>query len=466
MLAHEHFKELIKTHELSNKEVAYLLNRSLDTIKAYLACPTTARSRKVSKSLLQRLEMKVLQQQKIRQQLNQDLYHNLIEFKTILNEKKNDLFLQRLTSLDEVLNQSKREGEFLERLHHTVEQLNTSWIQYIEQHMGEPTRKGGGDEPNLTTLKSTLEQESLAQIMKESLRHFSTRLYHQHTHPYLDPDFEQKSQIDAEFHRRLWENSLAGLLLKQGKVDLGRLPNRHGPDFELTHRETGRRFYMEATCPEGGHSEKPDSMRKAPLGQIYSLDSEKVQLRLLNSVSNKHKQYLNWIEKKGEEERVQIQQSPYVLAISLDQLPEARQYTLGQLLGAFLPIGDQRYSIDPVTREGHYFYPAREHIIKKGAEEGADPVKKGIFLDDTYAYLSGIVISVDNGILYSKLEDSNPLEALANKLILIRNPSAAVELSQGLIEVRAGFDISIEEKGYTIVRVIEDEVELKLSEEC
>lgn len=104
----------------------------------------------------------------------------------------------------------------------------------------------------------------------------------------IQGDFCKRAAED--FFSVYWEMCLAGLLLKQNKVQLLNNCKARGPDFTLSYHDAN--ILVEATAP--GRGEGDDAIPHLKPGVCSLVEEEKLQLRLLNALDEKIRQYKNW----------------------------------------------------------------------------------------------------------------------------------------------------------------------------
>ena len=253
--------------------------------------------------------------------------------------------------------------------------------------------------------------------------------------PHADSEF--LVEIRKNFDARYWEMYLATFLMREGYEVCAPKP---GPDIGI--RYNGCRIWFEATSPERGAEGNPDQvpqLRVTRSGEepvVQETPNEKILLRYLNSISEKQRQYLNWLEK-----RIVAPKDAHVVAIN----PRRLRHEFGdtnppRILQAAYPVGSPYMAIDPQTSTvvdaGYRF---RDKIKKHAGAE----VSTGVFLLSEYACLSGL--------LCSRVDAANQPETMGADFQLVENWKAKAPLPDMFRLKGTFFMVNATNDGYSVV---------------
>lgn len=197
--------------------------------------------------------------------------------------------------------------------------------------------------------------------------------------PKAEPQFLKK--LGSEFHQRYWEMRLGCILVDNGyKLPAG---TADGPDFTVT-LANGEVVYVEATTVTGGQTD--DAVPKIDFDAVEAEipPTKRIVLRVQNSISEKRKQYDQFIC----DQKVECE-APYVIAISLAPIPRARVDDSSPVIAqACLGIGGLRVNFSTNGRS-RAMAENREVIRKRSGTE----IDTGIFRREEYHWLSGVLLS-------------------------------------------------------------------------
>lgn len=224
---------------------------------------------------------------------------------------------------------------------------------------------------------------------------------------YADNEF--RTELRSNFDVRYWEMYLTTTLMFQG-YDV-RCP-KPGPDVGIS--VDGLRIWFEATSPTRGADGAPDQVPQVKFdGMAYDVPNEKMILRYLNSISEKHRQHAAWL-KQG----IVKAEDAFVVAINPRRLGhDHADTTPPRILQAAFAVGPQYIVIDRETMKqvdsGFHF---RDAITKASGAA----VTTGVFQHEQYVVLSGL--------LCSRIAVVNRLEELGADFQLVPNPNSTVQL--------------------------------------
>ncbi|QIG49214.1 hypothetical protein G5V57_16710 [Nordella sp. HKS 07] len=230
-----------------------------------------------------------------------------------------------------------------------------------------------------------------------------------HFERYADPEF--LIEIRKNFDARYWEMYLTVYLISKGhKVDCP----KPGPDVGI--EVDGRRVWFEATTLTRGDDGKPDQVPPKPEpGKAYTVPNEKMLLRYLNGISTKRAQHSSWV-KNGfvkPEDALIVAINPRCLGY------EHADTTPPRILQAAFAVGDPYFVLNRDTMKvvdaGYHV----RNVIKKASEA---EVTNGVFLQEQYAHLSGL--------LCSRVDCVNRPEKMGLDFQLAPNPHAKAPLPQ------------------------------------
>jgi hypothetical protein len=259
--------------------------------------------------------------------------------------------------------------------------------------------------------------------------------------PYADAEF--LTEIRSNFNARYWEMYLSAYFISEGYTINCPKP---GPDVGIV--VDGLRIWFEATSPSRGADGSPDQVPELKFVAaseepvVQDVPNEKIVLRYLNSISTKYfQQYQNWILKG-----IVSTNDAFILALNPASLGHDRSDTQPpRILQAAFTIGNPYAVIDSKTLnqvESGYLF--RERIAKMS---GA-PVPTGVFFQDDYKGLSGL--------LCSRVDAANRPNAMGRDFQLVPNPNAKVALPQAFRLKGAYFRIDRTKDGYSATPEISD----------
>lgn len=247
--------------------------------------------------------------------------------------------------------------------------------------------------------------------------------------PCADPDF--LSEIRVRFDERFWEMYLTVTLIRQGFEVICPKP---GPDVGIV--VDGVRVWFEAVSPSRGADSHPDQVPEMKFdGAVRETPNRQMVLRYLNSISEKGRQYLNWLD-IGAVSR----DDAYVIALNPRRLGhDSVDGEPPRILQAAFPVGHPYLSIDRQTGRatgGGYQY--RSALAKSSGRL----VDTGVFLHQEFAGLSGMLVS--------RVDVVNRPKILGADFQLVPNPVARVPLPDSLRLPGTYFAVTSTEDGYVV----------------
>ena len=246
--------------------------------------------------------------------------------------------------------------------------------------------------------------------------------------PYADAEF--LTEVRSNFDARYWEMYLTTYLIKEGHAVCCPKP---GPDVGFDFK--GRRIWIEATSPTRGASGTQDQVPEIKHdGVMRSVPNEKMVLRYLNSISEKQRQYVSWLDNN-----IVSPRDAFVMAINPRRLRVDNHDTdPPRILQAGFMVGSPYIAIDPNTSKAvESGYQFREAIAKASGSA----VATGVFEDGQYCGLSGL--------LCSRVDAANHPVEMGADFQLAPNPHAKVALPRDLRFKGVYYRIARERGGYT-----------------
>lgn len=247
--------------------------------------------------------------------------------------------------------------------------------------------------------------------------------------PYADPDF--LTQIRDRFDERFWEMYLTVALISQGHEVTCPKP---GPDVGIV--VNGRRIWFEAVSPSRGVDGSPDQVPEMRFdGSVQETPNRQMLLRYLNSISEKGRQYLNWLKIGAVSDS-----DAFVIALNPRRLQHDSVDTVPpRILQAAFPVGHayikiSRDSLEP-TSSGYEF----RDVLPKASGRLVDT---GVFLHKEYEGLSGLLVS--------RIDVVNRPDKLGADFQLLPNPVAGVPLPSDFRLPGTYFGVTKADDGYTV----------------
>jgi hypothetical protein len=184
-----------------------------------------------------------------------------------------------------------------------------------------------------------------------------------------------------------------------------------GPDVGIMFE--GRRVWFEATSPTRGADGTLDQVPQLRDEGSFFVPTVKLILRYLNKISDKQRQYRNWLQKG-----IVQPDDAFVVALNPRKLGyEHADTNPPRILQAAFPIGSMYVSLDRETLDvAKVGYQFRDAINK---EAGAT-VSSGVFHRKEYANLSGL--------LCSRVDPVNRPGRMGQDFQLVPNPEATTQL--------------------------------------
>gem|GEM_PF-3435898 len=194
-------------------------------------------------------------------------------------------------------------------------------------------------------------------------------------------------------------------LLNQGfKLEEKKGRKSAGPDICILDNQ--KHVWIEAQFVEKGNG--PDAIENNEFGCGFHPHKDKVNLRYLNAVSEKHEKYKIYLKK----EIIQPDE-PYVIAIGAIGILGYKM--VQSIFESVFGIGQYTVEIDTTcSKIVNEYYPSKPQIIK----ESGSPVSTTRFLTKKANEISAILIA-----------NPCPIEMTSPKLSMILNPNAINPLS-------------------------------------
>lgn len=244
--------------------------------------------------------------------------------------------------------------------------------------------------------------------------------------PFADKHFV--TEIQRDFSARFWEMDLTCTLLGLGKKIECLKP---GPDIKVDQS-----VWIEAISPTQGDDGRPDSVPELITGIAASINSDLIILRYAASIKEKHRKYINYIEKG-----IINKKESYIIALNSSQIPGANlELPMPRIVSALLSIGNQYVEFDRESRKivgGGYHYKAA--VVKSNRVN----VPIDMFHNPEYSGISAV--------LYDSSDCCNRADKNGSGYILIHNPLASNPIGTGFLGVGKEVLVKIEdENSYTI----------------
>lgn len=229
------------------------------------------------------------------------------------------------------------------------------------------------------------------------------------------------AEFPYRFHQRWFEMYLAVALLRSGlKIHC---PDADAPDVRVDLSD-GKSLWLEAIAPTGGDESNPDRVvqPQIPRGEpavAYQVPTEQVILRVRGALDVKARK-LKTYRDRG----IIAADEQALIAISVRDIPhgffDAEKYGLGAVYG----LGDPYVTIDrdnlQVVERGHQH---RAEVTRgSGASVGVAP-----FLHAGHEHVTGALISA--------LDAANCEPPLGRDFMLLPNPNASPQYSEGQISL-------------------------------
>jgi hypothetical protein len=247
-------------------------------------------------------------------------------------------------------------------------------------------------------------------------------------------DNEFRTELRTNFDARYWEMYLTTTLMFEG---YGVCCPKPGPDVGITVNEL--RIWFEATSPTRGADGAPDQVPEVRFdGRAYDVPNEKMILRYLNSISEKHRQHAMWL-KQG----IVRPEDAFVIAINPRRLGHDHADTVPPcILQAGFAVGPQYVVID---RETIKQVDSGFHFRDTIAKASGAIVATGAFQQNQYAVLSAL--------LCSRVDAVNQPEQMGEDFQLAPNPNSIVPLPAEFRLPGTYFKVVRAENGYDVTPV-------------
>lgn len=249
-------------------------------------------------------------------------------------------------------------------------------------------------------------------VDKEPVRKWLDSLWTKFS-PYVDSTkFPEKFKY--EFHQRAWELYLGCTFLENG-YELVPLRGENHPDLCIKSKEGI--VWIEAVVPKRGTGQDrvPDMVSR----KAMAVPHEQMQLRLLNALVAKKKQFDIW--KKNEE--LIGHNDKYIIAINRGRL-EHVDALLPEILKCLYSAGDCQVKVSTLLRrpdlaeESKTSWTRKEHIKKKNKE----PIKMNFFEDNANASVSAIIYCKEDVLNCPKTPKGKNFALVHNNERIARNP--------------------------------------------
>lgn len=236
--------------------------------------------------------------------------------------------------------------------------------------------------------------------------------------PYADNGFLKDAQI--QFHQRSWEMYLGAILLRNNKRLLQ--PTKHDNKIGTADIRISSKKVIHIECVATNHGDKNDKVPKLipdPITNIVLRDvpSEKILIRIANSLDKKFKQYEDRL-KKG----VVKDDEPYVIAISVGKLDYLEEFP--RVIQATLAVGHLQLKMYENGIRLDKPIPSRQFRPTVFKENG-QPVDMQFFLRPEHCGISAIIFT--NDLVLNYQEQEKELFILHNHLA--KNPISLSEFN-------------------------------------
>jgi len=231
--------------------------------------------------------------------------------------------------------------------------------------------------------------------------------------PFADKQF--LDEIETNLKSRFWEMYL-GCSFLYNNYNLELPSHNGGPDLKITYKTIN--LWIEAVTPQKGDGE--DKLEEPPNMVVVNVPQDKMILRIQNSIDEKKRNYLRWIDKN-----VVRENEPFILAINGSELPFARtEREMPLILRAISQFGDQYLTF---SKEDFEIIDQGYHYEDSVTKTSGTIINKNIIENVDYNFISAF--------LYSSVDPLNRPESIGDDYILIHNPLAANKLPIGFLKL-------------------------------
>lgn len=258
----------------------------------------------------------------------------------------------------------------------------------------------------------------------EAQRRLLVELSHRYR-PFADRNFETELRYD--FGARFWEMFL-GIALLEGGFPVVPQADRDPAGPDICFLLQGRRVWVEAIAPKAGQG--PDAVPGLQPGGGWIPESQ-IVLRYRAAVEEKHRKRQGYLSNGV----VQADEA-YIVALNGFQIPSGHNAFPDEVpypVRSVLPLGALTVMLDresgDIVDQGSQ---TRFHILKKSGSE----VRTDVFLDETYAGISGLLFSA-----------AHPLDVGAptvSSLAYLHNPQATGQTAMPRGWLGGGIEWSLE----------------------
>ena len=240
---------------------------------------------------------------------------------------------------------------------------------------------------------------------------FTQKLWEK-THSHLDSDLA--NQLRSQFHQRFWEMYLVSVLLDAEKnLEKGRSKS---PDICIKSADLPK-IWVEAVTALPGTG--VDAVQEAQPKVVRSVPDDQIKLRLLNSFSEKFKQF-----KRYREQNLVRDDESYIIAINAAQVPSATldNDDIPRIVESLLPFGSPVITVNRQTLE----VIDSSYTYQDSVSKTSGSIPKTSFLNPEYFGISAVI--------YSSVDVFNFPEELNRGLLLFHNPLARNSLPLGFLK--------------------------------
>jgi hypothetical protein len=235
--------------------------------------------------------------------------------------------------------------------------------------------------------------------------------------PFADKQF--LDEIETNLKSRFWEMYL-GCSFLYNDFNLELPDHKGGPDLKINYKNTN--LWVEAVTPQKGVGE--DKIEKPAEMEWTKVPTDKMVLRIQNSIKNKKEQYFNWLENE-----IINKDEPFILAVNASEIPNARQVTnMPLILRAISQFGDQYFTF---SKENFEIIDQGYHFEDSVSKSSGTVINKNVIENEEYNFISGF--------LYSCADPLNRPENMGDDYILIHNPIAINKLPIGFLKLGREF---------------------------
>jgi hypothetical protein len=234
--------------------------------------------------------------------------------------------------------------------------------------------------------------------------------------PYSDNGFLKDAQI--QFHQRSWEMYLGVIMLRNKRELLKPTKKDNEVGTADIRINTSKIIHIECVATNHGNkNDKVPELKPDPITNIVVRDvpSEKILIRIANSLDKKFKQYEERLKKgiiKNEE--------PYVIAISVGKLNYPEE--MPRVIQATLAVGHLQLKIFENGVRLEKSIPSRQFRPTIFKENG-EPVDMQFFLRPEHSGISAIIFT--NDLVLNSMEQEREVHILHNHLA--KNPISLSE---------------------------------------